>query len=134
MTEDQRDLLAKARKSILAAEMLLANGFPGFAVSRAYYAMFYTAQAFLEGEALAFSRHSAVIAAFGKHFARTGSVPPEFHRYLIEAFDARHQGDYAPQEIINSAAAAEHIARARQFLTIAQGRIGPLPPVVEDAH
>lgn len=133
MTEDQQDLLVKARKSILAAEMLLANGFPSFAVSRAYYAMFYLAQAFLEGEGLAFSRHSAVIAAFGRHFARSGSVPPEFHRYLIEAFDARHQGDYAPEEVINSAAAAKHITRARQFLNIAEERIGPLPPAMKDS-
>jgi hypothetical protein len=35
VTEDQRDLLAKAHKSILAAEMLLANGFPSFAASYA---------------------------------------------------------------------------------------------------
>lgn len=76
MTADLRDLLLKARSSIQAAELLLANGFPNYAVSRAYDAMYYIAQAFLEREGLSFSRHSATIAAFGQHFARTKRVPP----------------------------------------------------------
>jgi uncharacterized protein (UPF0332 family) len=63
--------------------MLLQGAYPDFAASRVYYAMFYIAQAFLEGEGLAFSKHSAVIAAFGQHFARTGKVPVEFHRFLL---------------------------------------------------
>ena len=95
MTEDQKDLLEEARDSISAADLLLAGGFPGYAVSRAYYAMFYVAEAFLEGLGLSFSKHSAVIAAFGQHFAQTGKVPAEFHRFLLEAFELRHKGDYA---------------------------------------
>ena len=38
--------------------MLLQGAYPDFAASRVYYAMFYIAQAFLEGEGLAFSKHS----------------------------------------------------------------------------
>ena len=41
MTEDQKDLLEEARESISAADLLLMGGYPGYAVSRAYYAMFY---------------------------------------------------------------------------------------------
>ena len=36
-----------------------------FAASRAYYAMFYAAEALLQSRGLAFSKHSAVHAAFG---------------------------------------------------------------------
>lgn len=61
MTEDERDLLVEARDSLAAARTLLASGFPGYAASRAYYSMFYVAEAFLETEELAFSKHSAVI-------------------------------------------------------------------------
>jgi uncharacterized protein (UPF0332 family) len=82
VTEDQLALLENARDSITAARLLLGGGFPGFAASRAYYAMFYVAEAFLEGEGLSFSKHSGVIAAFGQHFAHTGKVPIEFHRHL----------------------------------------------------
>ncbi len=71
MTSEQQDLLQKATSSLEAAKVLLENGFPEFAASRAYYAMFYIAEAFLEGERLSFSKHSAVISAFGQQFART---------------------------------------------------------------
>ncbi|GEM_PF-737024 len=99
MTDDQRELLQEARDSVSAARVLLDAGYPGYAASRAYYAMFYVAEALLEGEGMAFSKHSAVIAAFGRHFARTGKVPVEFHRYLIEASELRHAGDYGPPRL-----------------------------------
>ena len=67
---------------------------PDYAASRAYYAMFYIAEAFLEGEGMSFSSHAAVIGAFGREFARTGRLPAEFHRFLIDAQDLRNSGDY----------------------------------------
>jgi len=82
MTEAQLDLLAQARESLSAAKLLLANGYPGYAAARAYYSMFYAAEAFLEGDGLAFSSHKAVIAAFGKEFARTGP----FHLSCIDTW------------------------------------------------
>lgn len=70
MTEDQRELLLKAQQSLEAAKLLLNNNYPDYATSHAYYTMFYIAEAFLEGEGLSFSKHSAVIAAFGREFAK----------------------------------------------------------------
>lgn len=65
MTPAQAALLQQASDSLAAARALLDLGYAGFAASRAYYAMFYIAEAFLEGEGLSFSKHSAVISAFG---------------------------------------------------------------------
>ena len=42
------NLLEKARRSFEAAENLLENGHADFAVSRAYYGCFYTAEALLQ--------------------------------------------------------------------------------------
>jgi uncharacterized protein (UPF0332 family) len=70
MTDEQRELLLKAQQSLEAARLLLSNNFPDYAASRAYYAMFYIAETFLEGEGFSFSKHSAVIAAFGREFAK----------------------------------------------------------------
>ena len=67
MTADEFDLLRKARDSVKAAKIMLSGGMAGFAASRAYYAMFHAAQALLEHDGIAFSKRSAVIAAFGKH-------------------------------------------------------------------
>ena len=91
MTEDEKDLLLQAIDSVSAAQLLLQNGYPGYAASRAYYAMFYVAEAFLKTRELAFSKHSAVIAAFGREFANTGVVPTEFQGFLIKAQEMRQR-------------------------------------------
>jgi len=98
------------------------------AAARAYYGMFYVAEAFLEGEELSFSKHSAVIAAFGREFARTGRVPPDFHRYLLDAQEHRHLGDYGPPDSVSEEAARKQIERAREFLDLAAQRIGKSNP------
>ena len=121
LTPDQQELLNKSRDSIRAGWVLMREGFPSFAASRAYYAMFYAAQALLEGEGLSFSRHSAVIAAFGRHFAKTNRLPAEFHRYLLDAMTARHEGDYAPSPTIGADDARVHLERAEEFLEKAEG-------------
>jgi uncharacterized protein (UPF0332 family) len=83
MMPEQQGLLLQARKSLAAAKLLHKEGYHSFAASRAYYTMFYVAEAFLLGKGLAFSKHSDVHAAFGEHFVKTGAVPSEFHQYLI---------------------------------------------------
>ena len=126
MTEDQRELLEEAKESTSAARLLLEGGYPDFAASRAYYAMFYVAEAFLEGEEMAFSKHSAVIAAFGREFAHQGKVPVEFHRFLLDAQELRHAGDYGPRGVVTQEQAQEQINRAEQFLELAERLIGKI--------
>ena len=89
MNGNQQALLTKARRSVAAGRRLAADGDLDFAVSRAYYAMFYTAQAFLLGRERRFSKHSAVIAAFGQEFAKDDEALREFHHGIVEAQDAR---------------------------------------------
>jgi uncharacterized protein (UPF0332 family) len=126
MTPEQAALLHKARASLEAADLLADRGFQEFAVSRAYYAMFYVVEALLLEEGLAFSKHSAVIAAFGKRFTKTGRVPPEYHRYLIEAQDRRNIGDYDIGPQVSKLETAEQIVRARRFLELSERLIGPV--------
>jgi uncharacterized protein (UPF0332 family) len=85
MTERQRNLLQKAHQKLAASKALLVQGFAEDAVLRAYYAMFFVAAAFLDTEGLAFSSHAAVIGEFGRVFAKSGRIPAEFHRFLLEA-------------------------------------------------
>ena len=82
MMPEQEDLLVQAQESLAAARLLHQSGYHGFAAVRAYYAMFYVAEAFLLGKDLAFFKHSGVIAAFGEHLSKTGVLPKEFHRDL----------------------------------------------------
>jgi uncharacterized protein (UPF0332 family) len=90
MMPEQADLLRQAHDSLAAEKILDAQGYHGFAASRPYYTMFYITEAFLLGQGLASSWYSAVHAAFGEYFVKTGVVPPEFHRYLIRGMGVRH--------------------------------------------
>ena len=119
MTPEQISLLRKAKTSLQAAELLAGQGYYEIAVSRSYYVMFYIAQAFLLGDGLSFSKHSAVIAAFGQHFARTGRVPVELHRHLIEAGEQRNTSDYDLEPNLTLADAERQLARAEQFVNLA---------------
>lgn len=66
MKDYTRQLLKKAGEAIEAAELLLANQHTDFSAGRAYYAMFYTAEALLNEQGWKFGKHSSVHAAFGE--------------------------------------------------------------------
>jgi uncharacterized protein (UPF0332 family) len=114
------ELLERARLSQKAAANLLRDGFPGFAASRSYYSMFYIAQALLLSKDMSFSSHSAVIAAYGKEFAKTNLLNPEFHRLLLEAQDKRNIGDYGMIGGIDDTEAQEILGWSKKFLKAAE--------------
>ncbi|MFN0085142.1 MAG: HEPN domain-containing protein [Blastocatellia bacterium] len=120
MTLEQEALFRKAQSSLAAARLLAERKYYDFSISRAYYAMFYITQALLAGDGLSFSKHAAVIAAFGQHFAKTGRVPAEYHRYLIESEQRRNVGDYDVQSALTEEDANEQLTRAEEFLKLAQ--------------
>jgi uncharacterized protein (UPF0332 family) len=76
MKEDEIFLLEKAKENLRAAELLVQQGFHDIAASRVYFVMFYLAEALLQRRGLSYSSHSALIAAFGKEFSRTGDLTP----------------------------------------------------------
>lgn len=114
------DLLEKAFQSVDAADLLYKEGFIDFSASRAYYSMFYSLEALLLDENKSFSKHSAVIAAFGKDFIKTGIFDSKFHKYVLEAFDIRNDGDYGAMHAVREDIAAELIANARELTTTIQ--------------
>lgn len=120
MKEHTHKLLNKAIDSIEAAEILLDNKKPEIAMGRAYYAMFYVAEALLHEKGLAFSKHGNIHAAFGEHFAKTKILDPKFHRWLINSFDARQIGDYSVDAVIQPADVFTAIQQAREFLDAAK--------------
>lgn len=125
MRTDQKLLLEKARDSLEAARLLAAEEFYDFSASRSYYAMFYVAEAFLLEKGLSFSKHSAVIAAFAQQFVKPGGAPARFHRYLLDAQDARNLGDYDVAGGVTQAQAAEQMARAEEFIQLAEQQFDP---------
>jgi uncharacterized protein (UPF0332 family) len=111
-----QQLLDYADESHEAAKVLINGGFVGFSAAQSYYTMFYLAQALLLTRELRFSSHSAVIAAYGKEFSKTGILDPKFHRRLIVAEERREDGHYGSSENISDEDAHESFQWAEEFL------------------
>lgn len=116
-------LLLKSERYIRSAQVLAADGDFDSAASRLYFAMFFVAEALLAARGLSFSSHSAVISAYGQHFAKTGELDPAFHRSILSAFSQRQVSDYSvdsglTQDDIDelASAASRFLAAARQWL------------------
>jgi len=93
--QELQSLVDRARRSLKSARNLLDDGDHDFAMSRAYYAMFYAATAALLSLEVKRSKHSGVIAAFGQRLVKSGKFTVEHQRILQDAFMDRTAGDYA---------------------------------------
>ena len=120
MKEATRKLLAKAARVLEFAERLKAGGDAEFVVGRAYYAMFYVAEALLNEKGQRFRKHGGVHGAFAVHFVKTGMLDGKYHRWLLEAFSKRITGDYGIDAEFTAEDASLLIIQAREFLDAAK--------------
>jgi uncharacterized protein (UPF0332 family) len=120
MNAEEKSILEKAKQNLEAAELLLDQGFYEIAISRGYYALFYTAEALLLRRGLHFSSHSAVIAAYGREFAKTDELDPKFHQYLIKAQMFRLISDYGYSKTVPPISAEQVLMWGRQFVAAAE--------------
>ncbi|MEW5941768.1 MAG: HEPN domain-containing protein [Chloroflexota bacterium] len=101
----------------MAAKVMIDNSIIRFSAAQSYYTIFYLAQALLLTKGLTFSKHSAVVAAYGREFARTGLLDPKFHRYIIDAQERRQIGHYGEEhEEVTEKQALESFQWAGEFM------------------
>ena len=116
----QRDEVAlyveHAQQMLQVADHNLADGFYGSAINRAYYAIFYAANALLATQGLSRSKHSGVIAAFRQHFVKPGLVEVEYGKAYGRVMDDRHTSDYDVEATIEPGRAQTDIEDARSFV------------------
>lgn len=94
-TQDKiRQYLLRSHQAFSTAELMLQHGDYTTVVNRAYYTIFYAANALLVTKGLERSKHSGVLAAFREHFVKTGIIESEYSTYYGAAMNARHAGDY----------------------------------------
>ncbi len=109
-------LLDLADESHQTAEVIMKGGFVRFAAAQSYYTMFYLAEALLLSKGLTFSSHSAVVAAYGKEFAKTSLLDPKFHHYIIVTQKRREVGHYGEEnEEVTDDEARESFQWAEEF-------------------
>jgi len=105
-----------ARQMLEVATHNLSDGFYGSAINRAYYAIFYAANALLTTQGLSRSKHSGVIAAFRQHFVKPGLIEAECGDIYGRVMDDRHISDYDVEATIESDRARTDLEDARRFV------------------
>jgi len=118
-------LLKLANESHDVAKALMDMGHARFSAAQTYYTIFYLAQAMLLSKGLTYSSHSAVVAAYGKEFAKTKLLDPKFHRYIIDAQKLRQTGHYGEEgEQVTDEEARESFQWAREFMQAVKEYLG----------
>ena len=120
MKEETSALLEKAERSIRNAEKTMDDGDLDFAASRAYYAMFYVADALLGEKDMHFSKHGGTHGAFAQHFVKTGEFDAKYQRWLVSGFNQRMLGDYGTTPEFEKEDVQEIIEHAHEFLQAAR--------------
>lgn len=116
MTPEMTALILKSKRSLTTAKKLFNSGDFDFAVSRAYYAMFYMAEAALLNRGKTYSKHTAIINGFYHEFVATGVLPKQLHANFHHAFDDRNLGDYGFMETFPKEDAKQLIQNADEFI------------------
>jgi len=105
-----------AHEMLNVATHNLADGFYGSAINRAYYAIFYAANALLTTQAISRSKHSGVIAAFRQHFVRPGLIKAEYSDVYGRVMENRHVSDYELGLPVDLQVVEEDLRDARRFV------------------
>lgn len=125
ISAEVQHLLKLADESHDVAKGLIDMGHPRFSAAQSYYTIFYLAQAMLLTKGLTFSKHSAVVAAFGKEFAKTNLLDSKFHRYIIQSQKLRQTGHYGEEgEEVTEEQALESYEWAKEFMQAVKEYLG----------
>jgi len=105
-----------AHRMLEVAQHNLDAGFYASAINRAYYAIFYAANAMLATRGLSRSKHSGVISAFRRHFVKPGLIEVEYSDIYGRVMDHRHVSDYELELSIDIPQAEADLRDARRFV------------------
>ncbi len=118
-------LLDLADESHQTAKNIMDAGSARFSAAQSYYTMFYLVEALLLSKGLTFSSHSAVVAAYGKEFSKTGLLDPKFHRRIIVTQKRREVGHYGDEnEGVTDEEAGESFQWAEEFIQAVKEYLG----------
>lgn len=108
--------IQNAYEMLEASRILLENDLYTSAINRAYYAVFYAANALLLTKGLSQGKHSGVISSFRQHFIKTGLIEPEYSQIYGRLMEDRHESDYELGLSITSDDAQLNLTDAKRFV------------------
>ena len=109
-------LFNKAQKYLRSAALLLEMEDFDSSVSRAYLAMFYSAQGVLIHNGGGVPTRQSIRGAFRERYVETGVLPPHAGRLLQEAADLQEMADYAHDFAIDRFTAERILQEAEAFV------------------
>jgi uncharacterized protein (UPF0332 family) len=119
MTDDFKDApeyIEYARRVLRTGKLALDDGDWVSAINRAYYAVFYAANAVLELDGLQRSKHSGVMSLFREKYVKTGKIEGEYSDMYGQAFESRQESDYERTEFPSQEDAQVAVERAERFV------------------
>ena len=121
MKPEQKQRLLNSKENLKAAQLLAHNHFYDIAISRAYYAMLYVAEALLLDDATAIpTQNEAVNHLFVEQFSEKSPLFQTYGTYLEDGLKVRLRADYSHAEKATLMEAKQHINRAKAFLDLAK--------------
>lgn len=120
------DLLEKAHRAFVDAQVLLKSGSAEGATNRAYYAAFYAASAALRLVGENPRTHSGTISRFQARFVQTGQMPDPPAGVLPFAFMLRQRADYETLALLDTMAAADLLRDVESFVQATEALIRDL--------
>jgi uncharacterized protein (UPF0332 family) len=109
-------LLRKSQKYLRSAAVLFELEDFDSCASRAYFAMFYVAQALLLNETEAFSSKQGIRSAFTRQFVERGPLPDHAGVVFDRASELREVGDYAHGDAVSRRDAEHILAESEAFV------------------
>ncbi len=109
-------LLHKAQRYLRSASVLLEVGDHDSTVSRAYFAMFYAAQALLLRRDVRLAPGQGLRAAFIEQFVATGQLPERAGIALEDGYLLMETADFGHQASVTGLQAERMLAEAEAFV------------------
>jgi uncharacterized protein (UPF0332 family) len=108
--------IENAHEMLEAAKVNLDNDFYASSVNRAYYAVFYAANALLATLGEARSKHSGVVSVFRLRFIKTNELSVELSEIYGDLMNSRQSGDYDLNTRIEPETARQLLEKGRLFV------------------
>ena len=108
--------LTRAKKALLAANILLEKDLLEDSVSRAYYAVLHAAKAALAISEIEADTHSGVRRMFGLHLVKTGKMERDYAKILTAEQEDRELSDYEIDIDIAEERARQRVREAEKFV------------------
>lgn len=109
-------LLTLAEEDLKTSQLLLDNERYRVCISRAYYAMYYGAQALLKAKNVKSRTHKGLIQQFNQHFVKSGDLPIDMSKALSDNYDLRQLSDYEEAVVMNREQAEKALAASVRFI------------------